>query len=109
MIADLIYARDYVNQRKLWVVVVVPPECLTEAQTAMAAVANGYPFGGRTVVFPEGGRLSLALASDAVFLPADQSFSAMFLGWGGDKKAATTAKEMTRWRKAASKVLSRAS
>jgi len=109
MIADFVYARDYANQRKLWIVLVVPPEVLVKAQTAMAAIVNSHPFGGRTVIFPAGGRLSLVLASDPVFLPKEQPFSAMFLGWGGgDRKAATTAKEMTRWRKAASKVLSRA-
>ena len=108
MIADIIYARDHAIHKNLWVVVVVPPEMIADAQIAMVAVAGSYPFGGRTVSLPGGGHLSLVLASDPVFLPEWQPFSAMFLGWGGDKKAATTAKEMSRWRKAAAKVVDRA-
>jgi len=108
MIADFIYARDYAIQKNLWVVIVVPPEVLADAQVSMAAVASENPFGGRTVIFPEGARLSLAVASDPLFLPDGQPFSVMFLGWGGNKTAATTAKEMIRWRKAASKVMGKA-
>jgi len=108
MIADLIYAREVCTRKKQWVVAVIPPEVVKDAQVAMAAVAGDHAFGGRTIVFPEGGRLSLVLASDPLFIPEDSPFSVMFLGWGGDRKAATTAKEMTRWRNAASKVLNRA-
>ena len=108
MIADLVYARDLALLKKRWVVVVIPPEVLGDAQDAMAAVAGGNPFGGRTVAFPNGSRLSIVLASDPLFVSGGETFDVMFLGWGGDRKAATTAKEMSRWRSAAKKVLSRA-
>lgn len=106
MIADLMYARSIANTRPTWVVVVVPPESIEDAQTALAAVANGHPFGGRTLALPSGGKLSLAQALDDVFVPADTTFHVMFSGWGNAKT--TNSEEMAKWRTAARTSISRA-
>ncbi len=103
MIADITYAHDYALRKKLWVVIVVPPEVHLEAQNALIAVANGHPFGGRTVSLGGGAKVSLVQATDPVF--AEGRFEVMFAGWGGK---ATKAGELGRWQKAARRTVNRA-
>jgi len=96
MLSELAYARDYAVRKNLWVVVVVPPESHTEAQNAIVAVANGHPFGGRTMSLGGEAKVSLVRAGDTLFVPAGQ-FEVMFVGWGG---VTTQAGELGRWQKA---------
>jgi hypothetical protein len=105
MIDDFMYARDYAEDKQAWVVVVVPPEALKDAQNALVAVANGHQFSGRTLRLPRGGCVSLVPVTNQSFLPDDQPFHVMFAGWGGKT---TQAQEMARWRTAASRTVSRA-
>jgi len=103
MIEDLIYARDHAIQKDVWVVAVVPVEALDEALTKLAAVANGHPFGGRTVKFQRG-KLSVVPVIDSVFL-APGKFQVMFLGWARKDQSMTG---VERWRHAAARTLTRA-
>jgi hypothetical protein len=105
MITDFIHARDEAARKNQWVVVIVPPERLDEGLSSLAAVANGHPCGGRTVVLG-GGRLSVMASSEPVFEPpAGQSFRVMFVGWG--RTRTPHGEEMSRWRQAASSLVSR--
>lgn len=106
MIIDIIHARDEAIQTDGWVVVVVPSDGFEDALTALVAVANGYPFGGRTVVLPGNSRLSLVKAEDPVFLPEGTPFNVMFLGWGRVKVTKATV-GIDRWLKAARTTFSR--
>jgi len=105
MILDFIFARDFALARTAWIVVVVPPEAYEEAKAALVAVAGSHPFGGRTLVLPDGGRVSAVRSSDEVFIPSDQPFHTLFAGWGATK--ATQAQEMVRWRTAARSTVTR--
>ena len=105
MINDLIYARQYVERTRAWLVVIVPPEQFQEAQKLFAgAVVGNAVFGGRTASLPNGGKLSLVSALDSSFVPLGEPYDAMFIGWGGKASAAT---EMTRWRKSARRTVTR--
>lgn len=103
MIADIIYARDFAAQFKKWVIIVVPPEKLSEALTHLSGIANGHPFGGRTVSLTGGGKVSVAQAADTVF--TSEPFESMFLGWG---ESSNQSQELTRWRTASRSVQVRA-
>jgi len=103
MIEDFLFARDIAHTKNLWVVIVVPSDLYAEALDTMAAVSNGHPFGGRTMDLAPG-RLSLAQTGDDPF--PSEPFVVSFVGWGNTKLA--QAQEMTRWKDAATRVLSRA-
>jgi len=105
MIAEFQYAYEIVKTKPIWVVIVVPPDRMEEARSILAVLANGRPFGGRTLALGEG-RLSIAQSLDAVFVPPGQAFQVMFTGW--DRNQAGGSEEMGKWRKASTGMVSRA-
>ena len=105
MITEFQHARSVADRKKQWVVIVVPSELGNEGRTALSALANGHSCGGRTMLLPSGGKVSVIEAPEPVFVPPSQAFYVMFVGWGGHK--ASDAKEMTRWRAAAKDTIQR--
>lgn len=103
MIADMSYARDFARTHKSWVVLVVPEHIEEDALKVFAGVANGFPFGGRTVAFPDGGKMTLIRASSPVFVPEGEPFDMMTFGWGRAKNT----EGVEAWRKACRSVLAR--
>lgn len=101
MIADIQYAAKCATVHKNHVAMVVPQDRHMEALNLLVAIAGTHPMGGRSVVFPSGGQLSVMNVKEAAF---EEPFDVMFTGWG---QVTMGAEEMTRWRKAASQVVSR--
>jgi len=104
LIHDLVYARNYVRDHGVWLVVVVPDNLLTQGLQLLSAVADPDQFSGRTALIGDkGGHLSLVGVSTPFFLPQEQSFEVLFLGWG----SALDSKGMDTWRKKARREIRR--
>lgn len=99
MISDIIRARQRAESTKSWIVVVVPPDQVPSYLRVMATFVGGS-FSGRTFLMPNGGKVTVVGALDAV-IEYDVPYSVTFLGWGG--KADGTL--MQPWREAATEVL----
>lgn len=100
MITDLIQARQMVETRKSWLVVVVPDDQIQSCLRIVASFTEGF-FSGRTLLLAGGGKMSVAAVTDANFVPAETPFSVLFLGWGGKYDGS----KMQPWREAASQVI----
>lgn len=57
-------------------------------------------FSGRTILLDNGGKVSVTSIADTVFVPNDEPFSVMFVGWGKAQGVDTTV-----WRQKAAEVL----
>ena len=102
-LTDLDGIMRHVNLSREWVVVVCPES--TEAENFALALASfvpsGVKFSGRTAVFPNGGRISVAVALEDIFVPDDTSYTVYFQGWGLTHNNFG----MRKWEKKAQRVL----
>jgi hypothetical protein len=104
MLADMEYALRHANTHHCTVIVVVPPDQLEQALTNLVAMAGDQGvFGGRSLLGVSGSRLTIA---DVMSPVGVAPFDVLFVGWGSLK--ATASEEMTRWRKAARQIVTRA-
>lgn len=91
----------HVANTKEWIVIVCPsPEAASGcAQYIASAIPAGTAFSGRTAVFPDQGRISVAIAQEPVFIPEGKEFTAAFMGWDGQDRS----DGMTKWQDKAAK------
>lgn len=90
--------------RGWYVIVVADEEQLEEFRVlASAASPSSSKVGGRTILLPNGSRVSTAVVDDPVHVPKGTSFSLVFMGkWQSEKQYSLWSKQMDRWRKKAS-------
>lgn len=102
---SLQYLIKYVRASRSWVVAVCPDTDATypSCRNILAGIVPyDAHFSGRTILFPEGGKLTLI--SHQVECDFPEPFEVNFLGWG---KVASKANDvMAKWRSAAQRVIS---
>lgn len=88
-----------------WVVIVCPSVNLTNdiLDYTTAIAPPGTSFTGRTAKLPGGGRISATPANQPIFVPSNEPFSVMFLGWETVDKAQYP--QMNPWRKQARHII----
>jgi len=102
---SLQYLMKYVRTSGSWVIAVCPdtdttyPSCIN---LMAGIVPHDAHFSGRTILFPEGGKLTLV--SHQVDCDFAAPFEVSFLGWGKVTSKATDV--MAKWRSAAQRVIS---
>ena len=86
-----------------WVVILCPDHVITRACcTALScALPAGTAFSGRTARLAKG-RVSVVCASEDVFVPLDEPFVTIYIGW----KAKDNPGGMDKWQSRALKVIS---
>jgi len=94
MINHLTRALKHVKRTHSWLVIIVPKALLEEALPVFMGLTNGYSFGGRTIILPCGGKLSLVSTPSPDFIPKDIPFDIMLWGVEHDTE------ELNRWRAA---------
>ena len=82
-ISDLCAVTEYAEKVPGWYVLVCPTTKTAARMSHLLAAAapDGAFSGGRTHVLQNGSKVSVAVASHAVFVPPDRPFTAMFLAW----------------------------
>jgi len=99
----LLLAIDYANRTHEWVVLVCND--VAQAQAVHSIVAGAVPPGsegvGRTFLFPNRGRVSVAVMSEPLFVPPGVPFTVLFQGIPTAKDVAG----MNNWRNRASRIL----
>jgi hypothetical protein len=101
MLAYMQYAAKRAKATGDWIVVVVPDRrVLEEAMPLFSGMApEAEAFSGRTMRFPDGGRVSLSEGGvDVITL---ETFDVLFAGWTAD----VNMEDMQRWRTEARRVL----
>jgi hypothetical protein len=95
LINEIIRAVKRAERTGEWVVIVCPDaEAKKNAGRMLAAsVDAGAKFSGRTAVLANGGRISVACAKDAVFVPDKTPYVVGFAGW----TSAHDIKEQRTW------------
>jgi len=80
-------ALDRARSTGIWMVLVCPSDesFLADARSVLAGLLpSGSKFGGRTAIFPGGGRLTVISAASPVFIPEGTDFTTLFIGWDKD-------------------------
>lgn len=83
LIAGVQNLTDTVAGEGGYVVIVCPNTEMTTklARIIGSLVSENGKFSGRTVEFPNNGKISVVCADDDVFIPDGEPFKAEFLGW----------------------------
>jgi len=89
--------------RGFWVVALCPSEALNTCRNILAGMqTTGASFSGRTMIYPEGGRLSLLGPGDD--LDTKRPLKVLFVGWDRDSPHKTV---LNKWRERATEILQR--
>jgi len=90
---DLNHILSHAKRYGGWVVVLCPStDVAMSAAKILSALVGEAPFSGRTAKLATG-KVSVAAATDKVFVPDDQPFYIAYLGWDGT----VTPKEAAMW------------
>lgn len=105
LLGSMLFAIRIAEELGKWVVLVCPEgDREVECRLRLAgAVPPEVKFSGRTALFSGGGRVSVAASSTHPFVPKDEPFSVLFIGWNGDGH---DYEGMNRWRHRAKELLS---
>lgn len=105
LLGALLYALRTAEELSKWVVLVCPPgDREKECRHHLAGVVpDNVKFSGRTAMVPGGGRVSVVSSAVEPFVPENEPFSVLFLGWDGSTRDPDG---MRRWRLRAKEVLS---
>jgi len=96
------YGAQVARKGSKWVVVVCPDEVHGNCNDIMASMAmEGLPSSGRTLSFPEGGKLTLVGESSK--FQTEDPFYVLFVGWNNGKSKEV----MHKWRERATGVVQR--
>jgi hypothetical protein len=101
MITEFIKARDFAKQKQRRVVVLVPNKSIAEGISALAAISNDSPMGGRTVFFSDEVGVTVAVPKHPI---PEGAFYLKILDQGR-KITDQDAQFRSQWREAASGVL----
>jgi len=104
IVQNVVFALQYAQKKKVWVVIVCPDETIAREcrQILAGAVPEGTICSGRTAILPGGGRVSLTPVDSDVFVPEEDVFHTLFVGWSVDQKRD---KDMSKWYKDTAGVL----
>jgi hypothetical protein len=104
LVQNIVFAVRYALKYRSWVVVVCPDDAVVRQcrQVLAGAVPDDAGFSGRTALLGEGARVSVVQVDSDVFVPEDDTFETLFVGWLAGK---TRDARMSNWYENTSAVL----
>ena len=102
---DLMLLMERALSDRGWYVVVVADEVQLRSFRVSTATAAppGSKAGGRTVILPNGSRVSTVAIDDPIHVPKGTPFTVVFMGrWYDEQQRPRWSKQMDRWRRESS-------